>query len=117
MSSHASHLSRTAACAAVLALVLCCAGELLTGGGEARADVPASESYPFPASGVLTVDGHGWGHGEGMSQQGAKQGALDGASDTGILSFYYPGATLPKIGPDGRQPRTPPPPRGPPPPR
>jgi SpoIID/LytB domain protein len=60
----------------------------------AKADVVTSESYPFPASRQLVVDGHGWGHGEGMSQQGAKQGALDGVPATGILSFYYPGATF-----------------------
>ena len=59
-----------------------------------RADVVTAESYPFPASGALVVDGHGWGHGAGMSQQGAKQGALDGVPATGILSFYYPGATF-----------------------
>ena len=96
MSSHASHLSRTAA--ACSAVVLACSGLVLVQGAvaptAARADVPTLESYPFPASRVLTIDGHGWGHGEGMSQEGAKQGALDGVPSTGILSFYYPGATL-----------------------
>jgi SpoIID/LytB domain protein len=92
VSSHASHLSRTTA--ACVAAALACASLVAVGDQAARADVPTLESYPFPASRVLTVDGHGWGHGEGMSQQGAKQGALDGVPATGILSFYYPGATL-----------------------
>ncbi|MDX6245974.1 MAG: hypothetical protein QOE76_3697 [Frankiales bacterium] len=92
MSSHPSHLSRTAA--ALMAAVLMCCGLVAVGGGAARADAPTLESFPFPASRTLTVDGHGWGHGQGMSQQGAKQGALDGVPATGILSFYYPGATL-----------------------
>ncbi|MDX6257117.1 MAG: stage sporulation protein [Frankiales bacterium] len=95
MSSHASHLSRTAALCVVAALT--CAGSVaavVAHPAPARADVPTAEAYPFPASRVLTVDGHGWGHGEGLSQQGAKQGALNGVPATGILSFYYPGATL-----------------------
>ncbi|MDX6222238.1 MAG: stage sporulation protein [Frankiales bacterium] len=95
MSSLPSHLSRTAALGVVAALT--CAGSVaavVAHPAPARADVPTSEAYPFPASRVLTIDGHGWGHGEGLSQQGAKQGALDGTPATGILSFYYPGASL-----------------------
>lgn len=92
MLSHASHLSRTTA--VCLAVVLACAGLIAVEAPAARADVPTVESFPFPASRTLTVDGHGWGHGEGMSQEGAKQGALDGVPATGILNFYYPGATF-----------------------
>ena len=92
MSTHASHPSRTAAVG--LAAVLACAGLAVSTPAAARADAAVTESYPFPASRTLTIDGHGWGHGEGMSQEGAKQGALDGIPATGILSFYYPGATF-----------------------
>jgi stage II sporulation protein D len=84
-------LSRTAA--VVAAAALSCAS-WLAGVPTAKADVTVSESYPFPASRMITVDGHGYGHGEGMSQEGAMHAATIGVPATGILAFYYPGATF-----------------------
>ena len=64
----------------------------------ASANSSLNESYLVPASRILTIDGHGWGHGEGMSQEGAKRAAQLGVTNTGILGFYYPGATYAAAG-------------------
>jgi SpoIID/LytB domain protein len=58
----------------------------------------AAEEYYRPASGVFTVEGHGWGHGRGMSQWGAQGAGLTGVGYTKILSTYYPGTSVGTIG-------------------
>ena len=61
----------------------------------ASADVGVDEAYPVPASGVYTLDGHGWGHGHGLSQWGAYGAAkVAGLDYKAILAFYYPNTTL-----------------------
>ncbi len=45
-----------------------------------------------------TFTGRGYGHGVGLCQWGAKQRAADGFSYREILSYYYPGTVLEKIG-------------------
>ena len=60
-------------------------------------DAPAAtavQAYPLPASGTITVLGHGLGHGHGMSQYGARGAAAAGLSSSQIVAFYYPGTTL-----------------------
>ncbi len=52
------------------------------------------QSYRVPASGRLTVTGHGYGHGRGMSQYGANGAATAGLTHEEILAFYYPGTEL-----------------------
>ena len=47
---------------------------------------------------ALIVTGHGWGHGVGMSQWGAYGYALHGWKYRRILSHYYPGTTLGRVG-------------------
>jgi stage II sporulation protein D len=47
---------------------------------------------------VLVVSGHGWGHGVGMSQWGAYGYALHGWTYRRILSHYYPGTQLTRVG-------------------
>lgn len=54
----------------------------------------AEEAFTRPASGVWTVQGHGWGHGHGMSQWGANGAARQGVPYQTILGAYYPGTTL-----------------------
>lgn len=80
---------------AVLAL-----GSLLVAGAVALPASPAlaDETYPIPASGVLQLQGHGWGHGRGLSQWGAEGAAKQGVSATKILDFYYPGTTATQQG-------------------
>lgn len=73
---------------AALALV---AGSLLATAPLSTA--AAAEVTPRPASGVLTLDGHGYGHGRGLSQWGAYGAATSGLDWTQILAFYYSGTT------------------------
>jgi stage II sporulation protein D len=47
---------------------------------------------------ALFVTGHGWGHGVGMSQWGAYGYALHGWPYRRILSHYYPGTTMSRVG-------------------
>ncbi|MFC5679550.1 SpoIID/LytB domain-containing protein [Aeromicrobium endophyticum] len=54
----------------------------------------ASDRVTVPASGSITVMGHGYGHGIGMSQYGAQGAARAGVAYAGILATYYPGTTL-----------------------
>lgn len=54
----------------------------------------ATETYPMPPSGSVTVLARGNGHGHGMSQYGAQGAALAGLSAAQILAFYYPGTSL-----------------------
>ena len=56
--------------------------------------VAVDQTYPVPASGTYTVQGHGYGHGRGMSQYGANGAAQKGLTHEEILKFYYPGTTL-----------------------
>lgn len=76
---------------AVLALVL---GALLIAvpalPGPATA-VAVNQSYTMPATGSVTIKGHGFGHGHGMSQYGADGAARLGRTWRQILQFYYPG--------------------------
>jgi SpoIID/LytB domain protein len=50
----------------------------------------AEEVYERPASGVFSVQGHGWGHGHGLSQWGAQGAADQGVSADTITATYYP---------------------------
>lgn len=50
----------------------------------------SSDSYTF--------SGYGWGHGVGMSQYGAKGMAEAGFDYKAILTHYFPGSTVEKIG-------------------
>jgi SpoIID/LytB domain protein len=50
------------------------------------------------AATALLVTGHGWGHGVGMSQWGAYGYALHGWKYRRILSHYYPGTTMSRVG-------------------
>lgn len=61
--------------------------------GGSSASVGVDQSYRVPASGVLTLYGHGFGHGHGMSQYGAWGAARQGLGYQKIVSFYYPGTT------------------------
>jgi SpoIID/LytB domain protein len=62
-------------------------------GGAADASVGVDQSYPVPASRVMTLHGHGFGHGHGMSQYGAYGAARQGQTYRQIMDFYYPGTT------------------------
>ena len=53
------------------------------------------------ASGLLEINGRGFGHGVGMSQYGARLAALNGWSHSDILNFYYTDIRLCKITPKG----------------
>lgn len=83
-----------------LLAVPCVLGALLVAGpqllptGAPSARVSVDQTYPVPASGKLTVRGHGYGHGHGLSQHGAQGAALKGLSHQQILAFYYPGTKL-----------------------
>jgi stage II sporulation protein D len=48
--------------------------------------------------GEVVVVGSGHGHGVGMSQWGAKAMAEAGATHREILTTFYPGATLERVG-------------------
>ncbi len=48
----------------------------------------------------LIVNGRGFGHGVGMSQWGAKGMAMDGHSFDEILTHYYSGAVVERVGED-----------------
>ena len=48
--------------------------------------------------GLVTVTGRGWGHGVGMSQWGAKGMAERAYRFADILKYYYPHASLTRIG-------------------
>ena len=81
--------SRLLRSASVLALT----GGALLLGGPVDASVGVDQSYPVPASRVLTLHGHGWGHGHGMSQYGAWGAARQGLTYRQIVGFYYPGTS------------------------
>jgi SpoIID/LytB domain protein len=86
---------RPLAVATVLAVLV--AGLVAVGAVTAR---PASAEIISPtASGVWTVDGHGFGHGHGLSQYGARGAARPAGTRAGltsrqIIAFYYPGTVL-----------------------
>jgi len=67
-------------------LVVLVSGIVATGAAAARAGT------------ALFVTGHGWGHGVGMSQWGAYGYALHGWKYRRILSHYYPGTTMSRVG-------------------
>ncbi len=83
-------LSRTLAVATGLAALGLSVG-LAT--GSADASVAVDQSYPVPASRVMTLHGHGFGHGHGMSQYGAYGAAKQGLDYRQIIDFYYPGTS------------------------
>lgn len=56
----------------------------------APVEARAAEVYPVPSSGILAIDGHGYGHGRGMSQWGAYGAANAGLTWQQIVGFYYP---------------------------
>lgn len=60
----------------------------------AKRSVPVDQRYPMPATGFVTIVGHGYGHGHGMSQYGAEGAARQGLTWQQITSFYYPGTTV-----------------------
>ena len=55
----------------------------------------ASAAEPEPS---ISFDGAGWGHGVGMSQYGAYGRAIDGQTYDTILSAYYTGSQLGRLG-------------------
>ncbi len=57
------------------------------------APTQAAEVVIRPASGRVTVEGHGFGHGRGLSQWGAYGAANKGLSWQEIIDFYYPGTS------------------------
>src|SRR3954453_1674783 len=64
------------------------------GSAATATSITVHEVYPVPASGVFTLDGHGFGHGHGMSQFGAYGAAEKGLTYEQIVGFYYPHTTL-----------------------
>jgi stage II sporulation protein D len=64
---------------------------LLLGAGLAAPSAADTTTYAVPATGKVTIAGHGWGHGHGMSQYGAQGAALQGLTWQQIVAFYYPG--------------------------
>jgi len=64
--------------------------------GSADASVAVNQSYPVPASRVMTLHGHGFGHGHGMSQYGAYGAAKQGLTYRQIIGFYYPAPPGPR---------------------
>jgi stage II sporulation protein D len=60
--------------------------------------VVATGAAAARAGTTLLVTGHGWGHGVGMSQWGAYGYALHGWKYRRILSHYYPGTTMGRVG-------------------
>lgn len=48
--------------------------------------------------GALVFRGRGWGHGVGLCQWGARAQAEEGKSYRQILSYYYPGSRIEKLG-------------------
>jgi SpoIID/LytB domain protein len=54
----------------------------------------SADTVTVPASGRITLSGHGFGHGIGMSQYGAQGAARAGVTYDRILSTYYPGTSL-----------------------
>ena len=87
--------NRTTAVGAVAAVF---ASSLVVIGVVAAPAAHAAEEYYRPASGVFTMEGHGWGHGRGMSQWGAQGAGITGVGYTKILSTYYPGTSVGTIG-------------------
>lgn len=63
------------------------------GGDGKKSYSPASAD-----SSAYTFSGYGWGHGIGMSQYGAKGMADAGFGYVEILTHYFPGTTVGKIG-------------------
>ena len=58
------------------------------------AEAPGVDTVTVPASGAITISGHGFGHGIGMSQYGAQGAALAGVTYDRILASYYPGTSM-----------------------
>ncbi|MBD8605246.1 SpoIID/LytB domain-containing protein [Aeromicrobium sp. CFBP 8757] len=54
----------------------------------------SANTVTVPASGRITLSGHGFGHGIGMSQYGAQGAARQGVTYDRILATYYPGTAL-----------------------
>ena len=75
--------------AAVASAVVTLAGPA----GTAQA-ASTNQTWSWPASGTLVVNGHGYGHGHGMSQWGAYGAAVRGLDHRQILAHYYPGTRL-----------------------
>lgn len=61
----------------------------LTPGSAAALTV--DQYHAMPATGTVTLQGHGFGHGHGMSQYGAEGAARRGLTWEQIVAFYYPG--------------------------
>ena len=58
----------------------------------------------IPDGDGFILQGRGWGHGVGLCQWGAAELARRGLSAEEILQFYYPGATLMRLGERAIQP-------------
>lgn len=61
---------------------------------RAAAAGASADRATVPASGSLTLRGHGFGHGIGMSQYGAEGAARAGETFRTILTTYYPGVRI-----------------------
>jgi SpoIID/LytB domain protein len=76
-----------------LGLTTAVLSSLLVTTGPGAAPASAGTVHPMPATGKVTLVGHGYGHGHGLSQHGAQGAALQGLSWQQITAFYYPGTT------------------------
>lgn len=70
---------------------------LLVASGLTASPAAAGTTYTMPASGPVTLTGHGYGHGHGLSQYGAYGAALAGKTWQEITAFYYPGTSQAKV--------------------
>jgi stage II sporulation protein D len=84
--------------AAIVTILLAGGAGAVVIGANAPGAAAAAEVVTRPASGIWTVDGHGYGHGRGMSQWGARAAAAAGLTAERILAFYYPGTVRTGIG-------------------
>lgn len=64
----------------------------------ADAATRGAETWATPGRAVITLTGNGYGHGHGLSQYGALGAARQGLTWQQIVSFYYPGTTLDRVG-------------------
>lgn len=81
-----------------LSLATAACSTLVLVGGLTTSPASAGTVFTMPATGPVTIAGHGFGHGHGMSQHGAQGAATGTATGTKltwpqILAFYYPGTT------------------------
>ncbi|UDY24430.1 SpoIID/LytB domain-containing protein [Nocardioides sp. Kera G14] len=82
---------------AVAGLLLVTAAVLALGPADATTKT-IGVKLAVPKGAKLALTGHGYGHGRGLSQYGAEGAARQGRTAAQILSFYYPGTAMSKVG-------------------